>query len=590
MKRFVTSILVGSVIASSTAVPLVKVEAAVTKKVNQPSKSSWIVNGMNASLHTVDYQGKQLVAVKDLFNVLNSSYSYNSKTKAVKGTKTVNGSKTNILLTVGNPSFHVNGEKGKLTVAPKMIQGAVYVEAAPIVQALGKNYMYSIGKTNLISVEKPIQLSQVSYLKDGITSKSRALTMNKVTLFSVKDVATSLGAKLKFDAKTQTVTLSKGKWTATFQALKDEIKLNGHVTKATNVPFVYKNVFYAHPADIVQALGGELSVEPDNKWFVASEGFVRGSVFDAQWLNEDSILVTHDQEQATTKIMNVQTKKVIHEFKEDELTVSPNGRQAAYTDEDGYIHVVDLSSYKDRILNDNDEIKVELTWSKDSNRLYYINGKDNENISMVRVSDGAITKLLEDKLKYKSDLRLSNDESTVIYTASKEAETSYTDDDKTDVGSIDTSGTEPQLYKVDLHATEKKAIKLTTTKDNKMFSFFDSKGNVGYVSFDLEDEKKLPTLKLMVNGKVKNVLSGKSIQFISRQENALYVVIKEKGWNYVCTFNSANSSLNKMVSVKEDITAISVSKDKKQLLLSLSTDQGEKVAVVRNQRVADITK
>ena len=63
----------------------------------------------------------------------------------------------------------------------------------------------------------------------------------------------------------------------------------------------------------------------------------------------------------------------------------------------------------------------------------------------------------------------------------KKEVTTFTEDGNTDVDSIDITGTEPQIYVINLEDAKPAGVAVTTTTDNKVFPGFLSNGNIVYL-------------------------------------------------------------------------------------------------------------
>ena len=60
-------------------------------------------------------------------------------------------------------------------------------------------------------------------------------------------------------------------------------------------------------------------------------------------MNKSTILVTNeDGEDSRTLLLDIASKKEIHTVNATDLVVSPNGKQAIYSDENGFAYLVDL--------------------------------------------------------------------------------------------------------------------------------------------------------------------------------------------------------------------------------------------------------
>ena len=130
-----------------------------------------------------------------------------------------------------------------------------------------------------------------------------------------------------------------------------------------------------------------------------------------------------------------------------DLVVSPSGDQAAYTDAEGAVYVLDLKNRASRLITSDASIKPELVWSADSSAIFFLQGDKGTVIAKLSLTDGSITKIVEDKVDYKENLSVSNDGKKFVYTVTTlgtvTSDTTNIDEDNV---SIDYSSNQTQIY------------------------------------------------------------------------------------------------------------------------------------------------
>ena len=102
---------------------------------------------------------------------------------------------------------------------------------------------------------------------------------------------------------------------------------------------------------------------------------VSGDTFNPQWVNNSTILVTNETEEDSRSLLLNTSYLKKHDFtiNATELVVSPNGKQAIYSDENGFVYLVDLVAKKVKALNvKDDSVKLEFVWSKDGQTVYFL--------------------------------------------------------------------------------------------------------------------------------------------------------------------------------------------------------------------------
>lgn len=582
-KKILVSALVASTLMNTpTIFETVKSEKvfAAAKSMKNTTSHSLYVNGRATTIQTITVHGHILVDARELAHHFAATYAYNQKQHVYS--MMIKSPKVEIKLKKNSTLMVVNGKKKKLSVATKWVANKLYVDPVPIVQAL--NGQLLVDQQGLVlSTTGSIKKAQSALNVDGVTKLINTVTFGKKILYSVKDLATAFGASVSVDKKTRTITVNKEAKKVVLDNFSDIININGKKFKMPSSTIVIQNIPYTDLDSFVRGLGGDTEGT-----FIATKGLLKGTNTNPQWVNSSLLLVTNEED-STLKLIHVQSRKVVSSISQHDAVVSPDGQYIAYVSEDGLLYVMNLANGQTKQISNDDDVKVELTWSKDSKRLYFIHGSNNEAISMVSIDTGNITKIVDDKIKYKSDLHLSPDETKIVYTVAKEAKTNYTDDQKTDVDSIDTAGADPQLFMVDLTSDNKQPMQLTNSADNKINSNFVSNNQIIYLSASSESES-LPSLKMIVGNKEETLLSNKNIVDVKVANGIIYIVTEENGIYTVQTLHPETKSLNNLVRTKEEIKSLDVSPYNNQIAVTISTQSGEKVAILEKGQLVDVTK
>ena len=200
--------------------------------------------------------------------------------------------------------------------------------------------------------------------------------------------------------------------------------------------------------------------------------------------------------------------------------------------------------------------------------MYFLTGDKLDQVASMKVSDGTITTLISDKVNYKSDLHLSADGKKLLYVAGKEGSTKFTEGENPEVDSIDTTGTEPQIYKVNLDDAKPAAVAITTTTDNKIFPGFLSNGNIVYLSADVESDN-LPELKMIdQNKEVTTLISDRDIvsSLVTPNGEAYILVAESNGYSVIYKVNPDTKKLTKVAQTKLQLTSFQFQMMENQLL------------------------
>lgn len=469
----------------------------------------------------------------------------------------------------------------KKTLASLMIASMV-VYAVPTILPLNS-------ASAAVQVQQSTKIVAQSILVDGVTQKITSITVKGKMLYSAKEIAKHLKAKYMLDAKTKTYKLVTDEKTVTFKSNTKYIMANNKKVNLQSQITYLKGHMFIELAPVVTALGGDV-LQDGKTIFIASKGLATGSFTNAQWVSGNQIMVTSEDEKSY--LLNVQTKKVDREFSIVEMAVSPDGKKAIYSDENGFVFLLDLKTGKATQISADESFKAEFKWVANGLRVIFFQGDKNEIIASLSIADGKITKILDDKVEYKSDLVISADGSRILYTAAKQAETKYTDKDKTDVDTIITEGTEPQIYFLNTTVEKSVPVAITTSKDNKFFTSLLPNGYVLYLAEDPENEAKLPELRLYDGQKETTIVSTKQINSVkvSVKGNVYVSVTEENGTSSIYKYTVSTLKLGQAFNTSQEVTGFDVSADEKQVIVTVATDKGEKVLVYKNGKLEAVTK
>lgn len=217
--------------------------------------------------------GNWIVSAPEITKLLGATYSHDKKTKMYKLTKkgTVVQVKANDKVAI------INGKKVTMNVAPKMVNNVLYVPAVAIVQAFG-GQLQTNASPILLSTNGNVQTKKVAVSVNGQATQLNAIAMGQKTLYSLADIAKAFGVAMNVDGKTKLITLSGKGRKATFllqQQGSSVVKVNGN--------------FYADLHGVVTKLGGE--IEHGSLLFIATNGFLKGTNFNPQWLSNEYVIV-----------------------------------------------------------------------------------------------------------------------------------------------------------------------------------------------------------------------------------------------------------------------------------------------------------
>ena len=424
----------------------------------------------------------------------------------------------------------------------------------------------ALNEASAKTVQQQQKVDKATLFVDGKAQTLSVTNWNKQKLYSAEQLSKFMSASFKYNSKTKSYDVEKK---VNNKAVKIEYKINdtnavinGKKTKLASAPQLVGKTVFVDAQTLVKTLGGDLLGD-----FLAPVGLVSGDNFNPQWVNGSTILVSNeDGENSRTLLFNTNNRKVVATIAGSDLAVSPNGKQAIYTDENGFTYLVDLASNKKTTLNgEDDSVKSEFVWSHDGKTVYFLQGDKSEKVGSITIADGKVTTIASDSLNYKSDLHLSADGKKLLYTVAKEGVT--TNNEATgEVDNIDITGTEPQIYVVNLTDAKPAGVAVTTTTDNKLFPAFLGNGNIVYVSAE-EDDAKLPQLKMIdKNGQVTTLISNKNItSAYVTSKGVPFISVAEKNGYAIYKVFPTTKTLTKSVDSKVKLNSFTISNDGKSI-------------------------
>lgn len=592
MKRKISGLVIATAVLSGsvfTPVAVNHVSAASIQQQQNAQKETIVVNGQEKVISVTQLNKKKLYSLDQLSQIMVATVKYNSKTKTYEVSKGTGKQVKKMDYKVDSANVVVNGKNIKLSTPTKLVGKTLFVEADSFIKTLGGDLL--IDKSLLVSVSGSFNMTEKSLKVDGNDKKVKALSFNGKQLYSVHDIAKLFSASTTVNNKEVTVT-KKGK-TIKLKLSNKAMVVNNKSVNLKENPILVKNVVYAELSDLIKAFDGEILPLP-NGFFVSTAGLVSGDTFNPQWIDNDIVLVTNEIDtESRSLLVSTSAKKGLLTVNATELVVSPNGKQAIYSDENGSVYLVDLVTKKINGINlKDDSVKLEFVWSKDSQKVYFLQGDKSEVISFINVTDGSITKIFEDKLIYKTDLHMSIDGKKLLYVVGKEGSTSLTEGENPEVDKIDLTGTEQQIYVINLDEVEPKAVPVTTSLDNKVFPSFLANGNIVYVSADAESDK-LPDVKVInQESAVSTLISNKDIKdlFVTTKGEVMILAKESNGYSVIYEWNDVTKRLKNIAQTKLELTSFSVSKDGKSIVATTPGTIGEKLVLFKNGLMETLTK
>lgn len=269
-----------------------------------------------------------------------------------------------------------------------------------------------------------------------------------------------------------------------------------------------------------------------------------------------------------------------------EVAEHPLGMQLAYVNDNGELYLQDLQTQTVKKISIDNEPKMELQFSKDGNKLYFLMGEKIDQLAMIDLASGKQTILLADKVAYKSDLQVSEDGTKALYAVTKAG----TVNDKDESYTVDAKGTEPQLNVVDLTAASPKPLQVTSSLDNKVFPRFTQNNQIVYVSA-YADKDGMPLMQLSADGRSQKTLVNhlEVSQVLVLTDGTLLVVGENASFKKALFRVADNGSTQKIATLPAGTLEVQA-KDLGHIAVTVATESGEKISTLIGGKFTDLTK
>ncbi|WP_258530650.1 stalk domain-containing protein [Paenibacillus taichungensis] len=400
----------------------------------------------------------------------------------------------------------------------------------------------------------------------------RSIVKNGETLVSLRDVIKAIGAQAEVHSGTTVIKLNDHSVTLqnnSKQIVVDDVKVN------LNQPVtIIGGTSYIALRPLVSGVGG--TIVKRNGLLEISTVSLIDEVENPRFAGADKLIVSKsDNNGRNDYLVNTTSGKYELLLTTDggsDLVISPSGDQAAYTNAEGAVYIIDLKTKASKLITSDNSIKPELVWSADGSAIYFLQGDKGSVIAKLNLADGAITKVVEDKVDYKENLNVSADGKKFIYTVTTlgtvTSDTTNVDEDNV---SIDFSSNQQQIFSYNTGDSKPEAVKLTTSTDDKVFVWSADGQKAYYVSVPSEDGK---ASLLSVNSSQKStpVYTEYDVEQAILSGGILYVLAAQDDNNSVIlSIDPVTGKQTKLYTVSSDVSSIAVA--------------GSQISVVENGRV-----
>ena len=427
--------------------------------------------------------------------------------------------------------------------------------------------------TKSVASTSVAQVKNSTFTINGNSVIVRSIVKNGETLVAVRDVIQAIGAQAEI-AKGATVIQLNGH-TVSLQNKSKQLVVDGAKVNLNQPVTIIGGVSYVALRPLVSGVGGTVGLK-NGKLEVSTIALIEGTENPRfAGANEIIIVSKNEDEGRSDYLINTTTGKyelLLTTEGGSDLVVSPSGNQAAYTNAEGTVYVIDLKTKASKLITNDTSIKPELVWSADERSIYFLQGDKGSVIANLNLADGTIKKLVEDKVDYKENLNVSLSGKRFIYTVTTlgkvTADSTNVDEDNVD---IDFSANQQQLFSYNNGSDKTVAVKLTTSTDDKVFIYSADGQKAYYVSVPSEDGNA-SLMSVDASQKPVTVYNEHDVEQAVLSGGTLYVLAAQDDKNSVIlSIDTVTGQQSKLYTVSSDVTSIVV--------------KGSQLAVVENGQV-----
>ncbi|MCM3133466.1 stalk domain-containing protein [Paenibacillus polysaccharolyticus] len=426
--------------------------------------------------------------------------------------------------------------------------------------------------TKSVASTSAAQVKNSTFTINGNSVIVRSIVKNGETLVAVRDVIQAIGAQAEI-ANGATVIQLNGH-TVSLQNKSKQLVVDGAKVNLNQPVTIIGGVSYVALRPLLAGVGGTVGLK-NGQLEVSTIALIEGTE-NPRFAGANELIVSkNDDEGRSDYLINTATGKyelLLTTEGGSDLVVSPSGNQAAYTNAEGAVYVIDLKTKASKLITNDTSIKPELVWSADESSIYFLQGDKGSVIANLNLADGTIKKLVEDKVDYKENLNVSLSGKRFVYTVTTlgkvTADSTNVDADNVD---IDFSANQQQLFSYNNGADKPSAVKLTTSTDDKVFIYSADGQKVYYVSVPSEDGNA-SLMSVDASQKPVTVYSEHDVEQAVLSGGVLYVLAAQDDKNSVIlSIDAVTGQQSKLYTVSSDVSSIVV--------------KGSQIAVVENGRV-----
>jgi hypothetical protein len=446
----------------------------------------------------------------------------------------------------------------------------------------------SAGTVSAAPAAKATAILSTSMNFNGAAEELRTIDAGQVKLYSVRDLANALGASIEVVNGSLSLQLEN---TVVIKDKMTGYTVNGATMNFTTAPKNVGGTLFAELNAIVDGLGGSVEADSSGKMVYRSFKLLEGNLSSVHWIDGNKVIATLDGDtKAIYKIDPNTLTSELYTDNEDALSmvISPDGKYGVYTNENAQLILMTLNPGVISTLSLDQSTKTDLTWSADSKKIYFAQGDNQEKISFIDLASRTIKTVLEDKVNFKSDLRLSADGTKVLYNQNVTGTATNDADSTEDSLKVDFSKAGTQIYSLDLATAGAKPVKLTDGMSNTLYANILNDGSAVYINIDPADDNAKGTLKMVSSaGVAKDLVTDLDVSSSTVTSSGQIIItgIDAAGKTHTATV-TADGKKTDLASSDAEVDGVSLSADGAAVFATING----KIVKIQNGSIQSLTK
>ncbi|MGN7359913.1 stalk domain-containing protein [Paenibacillus sp. SAF-054] len=442
--------------------------------------------------------------------------------------------------------------------------------------------------TKVPAAKRPVATAQI--LVNGKSMPVRMIQAGNGKLIAVSDLVKAFGASVSSSKGIITITAGHSGHILQIQAASKTFKLDGEDYSFTVAPILQDNRSFVEWMPVVAALGGEVLDGGQTLQILTAER-ISGSFASVKFDAKGQVIAVKDDADPP-QLLSLKADYSSHLLSAGSsvlnMTISPNGDTAAFTDETGQLYLLGWSGAAEPVkLGADTSVKTDLSWTADGKHIYFIQGDKQEKVSYISVDTGKITEVVADKVENKSEVHVSADGKKITYIVNITGVAQNDKDSTEESLQIDYSAAGEQIYTLDLGVKDAKPAKATSTGDNKLYPAFLSNGSVAYLSADPGSSSSRGIIKaILPDGQIQDLLGDVDVTLSAVNASGHLVAAGIAADGSTKVYSVVSGSKKEIFSTDGDIADLAISADGSRVAALADG----KVFLIQDGKASQLTK